>query len=93
MRRLFYSFESMNKEKVLEDYQVKQMKELSSALKRLRIERGYSNYDILAYDMGMSRSQYGAYENGQNLTLATLMKILNHFNMTIFDFFDYIKTS
>ncbi len=83
----------MNKEKVLEDYQVKQMKELSSALKRLRIERGYSNYDILAYDMGMSRSQYGAYENGQNLTLATLMKILNHFNMTIFDFFDYIKTS
>jgi transcriptional regulator with XRE-family HTH domain len=93
LRRLFYSFESMNKEKVLEDYQVKQMKELSSALKRLRIERGYSNYDILAYDMGMSRSQYGAYENGQNLTLATLMKILNHFNMTIFDFFDYIKTS
>lgn len=83
----------MNKEKILEDYQVKQMKELASSLKRLRIESGYSNYDILAYDMGMSRSQYGAYENGQNLTLATLMKILNHFNMTIFDFFDYIKTS
>lgn len=81
----------MKKEKNLEDYQVNQMNEIASALKRLRIEKGYKNYDILAYDMGMSRSQYGAYENGQNLTLATLMKILNYFNMTIFDFFDFIR--
>ena len=81
----------MKKEKNLEEYQVDQMKAIALSLKRLRIERGYSNYDNLAYDMGMSRSQYGAYENGQNLTLTTLMKILNHFNMTIFDFFDYIK--
>lgn len=89
--RLFYSFESMKKVQNLEGYQLDQMKEIASSLKRLRIERGYSNYDNLAYDMGMSRSQYGAYENGQNLTLTTLMKILNHFNMTIFDFFEYIK--
>lgn len=81
----------MNKEQNIEDYQKEQMKKIASSLKRLRIERGYSNYDHLAYDIGMSRSQYGAYENGKNMTMATLMKILKHFNMTIFDFFEYLK--
>jgi len=89
--RLFYSFDNMNKETNLEPYQISQMEQIARSIKQLRINKGYSNYDNLAYDMGMSRSQYGAYENGQNLTLTTLMKILNHFNMTIFDFFDFIK--
>lgn len=81
----------MKREENLEEYQKEQMTQISSALKRLRIEKGYSNYDHLAYDIGMSRSQYGAYENGQNVTLLTLMKILNHFEMTIADFFEYMK--
>ncbi|MCO5259671.1 MAG: helix-turn-helix transcriptional regulator [Crocinitomicaceae bacterium] len=81
----------MKKEENIEEYQKEQMTQISSALKRLRIEKGYSNYDHLAYDIGMSRSQYGAYENGQNITLLTLMKILNHFGMTLVDFFEYMK--
>lgn len=81
----------MKKEENIEEYQKEQMIQISSALKRLRIEKGYSNYDHLAYDIGMSRSQYGAYENGQNITLLTLMKILNHFEMTLIDFFEYMK--
>lgn len=85
------SFDCMNREQKIEDYQKEQMKEIASSLKRLRTEKGYSNYDHLSYDIGMARSQYGAYENGQNMTLATLIKILNHFDMTIFDFFDYMK--
>lgn len=83
----------MKKEENIEEYQKEQMMQISSALKRLRIEKGYSNYDHLAYDIGMSRSQYGAYENGQNVTLLTLMKILNHFEMTLVDFFEYVKNS
>lgn len=83
----------MKKEENIEQYQQVQMTQISSALKRLRIEKGYSNYDHLAYDMGMSRSQYGAYENGQNITLLTLMKILNHFEMTLVDFFEYVKNN
>jgi transcriptional regulator with XRE-family HTH domain len=83
----------MKKEENIEEYQKEQMIQISSALKRLRIEKGYSNYDHLAYDIGMSRSQYGAYENGQNVTLLTLIKILNHFEMTLVDFFEYVKNS
>lgn len=83
----------MKKEENIEQYQQEQMTQISSALKRLRIEKGYSNYDHLAYDIGMSRSQYGAYENGQNITLLTLMKILNHFEMTLVDFFEYVRNS
>lgn len=83
----------MKKEENIEQYQQVQITQISSALKRLRIEKGYSNYDHLAYDIGMSRSQYGAYENGQNVTLLTLMKILHHFEMTLVDFFEYVKNS
>lgn len=81
----------MKKEESLDGYQRLQMDQIAAGLKRLRIEKGYSNYEYLAYDIGMSRSQYGAYENGQNMTLSTLMKILSHFDMSIFDFFEYLK--
>lgn len=77
----------------MEGYQKEQMVEIAKALKSLRIKNGYTNYDFLAYDIEMSRSQYGAYEKGQNMTITTLMKIIHHYGMTIFEFFEYIKKS
>lgn len=77
----------MEKEK---KYTVKQKEALifiSQRLKEVRKYRGYSNYDILAYDLGMSRAQYGTYENGANITVATLVKILEHLNVSLEDFF------
>lgn len=82
----------MSKEDKIEEYQKEQLLIISQGLKQLRLTK-YPNYEHLAYDIGMSRSQYGTYENGQNITVATLMKILKQFDMTIFDFFDFIKTT
>ena len=61
--------------------------QLSKRLKHYRKLRGYSNYEHLAFDVGISRSQYGKYENGGNIKYTTLCKILNHLNVSLDDFF------
>jgi len=64
----------------------KQLVTLGRALKQLRKDKGISNYEILAEQLGMSRSQYGAYEQGKNLTGFTLFRILNFHEISILEF-------
>lgn len=71
----------------LSESQKKALKFVSMRLKELRIAKGYTNYEYLAYEIGMSRSQLGTYENGANITIATLVKILDHLNVSLEDFF------
>lgn len=63
---------------------------ISKKLQFYRIEKGYSNYEHFAYDIGISRSQYGRYEKGANMKLNTLLKILNFLNVSIEEFFSGI---
>lgn len=63
------------------------LRELGNRLKHFRKLKGYSNYEHLAYDLGISRSQYGKYENGGNIKFSTLIKILNHLEVELKDFF------
>ena len=56
-------------------------------LRHYRKSKGYSNYEHLAFDLDISRSQYGKYENGGNIKLSTLIKILDHLNVSLREFF------
>lgn len=60
---------------------------LGERLKYYRKLKGYSNYEHLAYDLGVSRSQYGKYENGGNIKFSTLCKILDHLDISLSEFF------
>ena len=60
---------------------------LGKRLRHFRKLKGYSNYEHLAYDAGISRSQYGKYENGGNIKFSTLCTILNHLDVSLADFF------
>ncbi len=83
----------MSKESNKNQYD-EQLLSLGQGLKKLRKERGYSNYHKLAYDMDMIHSQYGAYENGKNLTMLTLLKILDFHKITLKDFVNgYVDSS
>ena len=59
---------------------------IGTGLKKLRKDRGYSNYHKLAYDMNMTHSQYGAYEVGKNMNILTLLKILDFHKITLKEF-------
>lgn len=69
---------------------------IASRLKSLRKEKGYSNYEHIAYDLGMSRSAYWRLEQGVNFELKTLIKICKLLNITLEQFFegvDFPKTN
>jgi len=56
-------------------------------LRYYRKLKGFSNYEHLAYELNISRSQYGKYENGGNIKLSTLIKILDKLNISLKEFF------
>jgi transcriptional regulator with XRE-family HTH domain len=61
--------------------------QLASRLKSLRIKKGFSNYEHFANVSGISRTQYGKYEVGENLKILTLVKILKTMDITLKEFF------
>jgi transcriptional regulator with XRE-family HTH domain len=56
-------------------------------LRYFRKLKGYTNYEHFAYEVDISRSQYGKYENGGNIKLTTLIKILDFMDVTLAEFF------
>ena len=64
-----------------------QLKEIGLKLKELRVEKGYKSYETFALDNNLDRKQYWRMEKGTNITLKSLIKILNIYNMTLSDFF------
>jgi transcriptional regulator with XRE-family HTH domain len=65
-----------------------QLVNLGKRIKELRIQKGYTNYEHFAYEIGVSRSQYGKYETGHNLTFLTLLKILEGLEVSLQEFFE-----
>jgi transcriptional regulator with XRE-family HTH domain len=61
---------------------------LGDRLRYYRKLKGYTNYEHLAYDLGVSRSQYGKYENGGNIKFSTLCRILDFLNVSLKEFFE-----
>lgn len=66
-----------------------ELKKVGLRLKKLRKSKGYTSPDKFSYENDINRSQYGKYEAGSaNITIATLINILNCFNITLSEFFN-----
>jgi transcriptional regulator with XRE-family HTH domain len=65
---------------------------ISGRLKELRRERGYSSYETFALDHGLDRKQYWRIENGSNITIKTLIKVLEIHNKDLTVFFKEIES-
>jgi hypothetical protein len=50
----------------------------------MRIAKGYTNYEYFVYDNKISSSQYGKYENGEDLRFSSLIRA---FDMILEEFF------
>jgi transcriptional regulator with XRE-family HTH domain len=68
-------------------YSEKDLKKLGDRIRQLRIARGYTSYEFFANENGISRAQWGRYENGQDLKFTSLMKVINAFDITFQEFF------
>jgi len=64
---------------------------IATRLKELRKEKGYSNYEHIAFALEMSRSAYWRLETGANFELKTLIKICRLLDVSLEEFFKGIK--
>ena len=67
----------------------KEKKKIGLRLKQIRKKHGYTSHETFAYEIGVDRAQYGKYEAGSsNITLGTLIKLLNKLQTRLSDFFN-----
>lgn len=66
---------------------LRQLENLGKRIRKLRIEKGYSNAEIFAYENDISRTQYARYEKGEDLQFTSLLKVLNGLDISLKDFF------
>ena len=76
----------MKSKENLTDNQKQQLLKVGERLKDLRIQKGYTSYETFAFDHGLNRANYGRYEKGANLRVATLIKILECHNLSLDEF-------
>lgn len=63
---------------------------IAKKIRQLRIDANYTSAESFAYDNNINRVQYWRVENGTNLTLKTLLKLLDIHKISLSDFFGEI---
>lgn len=74
-------------EKSSENQIMPELEAIALRLKELRKEKGYTNYEHIAFELGMSRSAYWRLETGVNFELKTLIKVCRLLNVSLEEFF------
>ena len=64
------------------------IQKVADKLKELRIGKGYSSHENFAWDNNLNRVQYWRIEKGSNITLKTLLSILDIHKITLSEFFN-----
>lgn len=70
-----------------ENRKLPELQAIAFRLKELRKMKGYTNYEHIAFELGMSRSAYWRLETGANFELKTLIKICRLLDVTLEEFF------
>lgn len=65
--------------------------QIGEKLKELRIKKGYTSYEQFAFDNELPRSGYGDHEKGKNMTLASLIRLLDIHEISLKVFFKDLK--
>lgn len=65
----------------------KRLAKVGEKLRTLRKDAGYKSYENFAFDNELNRVQYGRMEKGANITLASLLRVLDVHKMTFEEFF------
>ncbi|MCD7970776.1 MAG: helix-turn-helix domain-containing protein [Alistipes sp.] len=67
------------------------LKKIADKLKELRKSKGYKSAEIFAYDNNLSRVSYWRIENGFNITMKTLIRLLDIHRISLSEFFRDIE--
>lgn len=65
----------------------RELDKLAKRIKSLRIAKGYTSYEVFAFENSINRVQYGRYEKGGDLRYTSLLKVIKALDMTPAEFF------
>ncbi|MFD2601759.1 helix-turn-helix domain-containing protein [Flavobacterium suzhouense] len=60
---------------------------IAEKIKTLRKEKGFTSHETFAFEHELNRVQYWRVEAGKNITLRTLLRILEIHDLTLDEFF------
>jgi transcriptional regulator with XRE-family HTH domain len=63
------------------------IRKIGAKLKDTRKSQGFSSYEHVAYELEISRALMGKYENGADMKISTLIKIIQGLGIKVSDFF------
>ena len=67
------------------------MLNIGSAIRRLRVQKGYKCAEYFAYQYQMNRSAYYGWENGKNISLKKLILVCEALDISLLEFFQAVK--
>ena len=67
------------------------LKNIGKELKALRIKSGFTSYESFAYTHNIQRQTVYRAESGKNITIETLVTLLNSLDTSLEDFFKGFK--
>jgi hypothetical protein len=67
------------------------LQQIAHKIKALRLAAGYSSYEAFAFEHELPRVGYGRHEQGTNLTLKSLLRILDIHQVSLAEFFADMK--
>jgi hypothetical protein len=81
--------DELNPKRIIKDSIEKKLYiSLGKRITDLRKRAGYTSRETFDYDANLPRAQYGRYEQGVNLTINSLSKIVSHHKMSFKEFFE-----
>ena len=69
----------------------KRLIKIGERLRDLRKKAKYKSYENFAFDNELNRVQYGRMEKGSNITLVSLLKVLDIHKISLEEFFTGLK--
>ncbi|MBC6613208.1 XRE family transcriptional regulator [Hymenobacter sp. BT507] len=63
------------------------LQKIAARLRQLRLAAGYTSYEAFAFEHDLPRVSYGKHEKGSNLTLKSLLRLLDIHQLTLPEFF------
>ena len=63
------------------------LKMVGDRLRKVRKAKGEENYEKFAFKHDLNRSQVWRYENGEEMTITSLVKMLNALDISLAEFF------
>ena len=76
-----------NKDAANETIEEARILKIAHKIRGLRLQKGYSSHENFAWDHNLSRVQYWRIEKGSNITIKTLLSILDIHQISLSEFF------